>query len=83
MKYHDKLLRVTAIIEENYDDPAELITLLGLSVEDIMKLLPDVLVANYNKFMVDYDDIEEDPSEEDEEDDGIGEGWEEEEEDSY
>jgi len=83
MNYQEKLLRVTSIIEENFDDASELISILGLSVEDIINMLPDALVANYNKFIT-YDDTEENTSEEDEEEnDGIGDSWEEEEEDSY
>ena len=83
MNYQEKLLRVTSIIEENFDDASELISILGLSVEDIINMLPDALVANYNKFIT-YDDTEENTSEEDEEeDDGIGDSWEEKEEDSY
>lgn len=75
MNYHDKLWAVRQFIEENFDDVSELAIALGLSVEDVMNLLPDVLVANYNKF---FHDITEEETEEIIEDyDGVGEDWEE------
>lgn len=75
MNYHDKLWAVRQFIEENFDDVSELAIALGLSVEDVMNLLPDVLVANYNKF---FHDITEEEAEEIIEDyDGVGEDWEE------
>jgi len=76
MNYADKLLEVTRFVEDNFDDPVELVIALGLSVEDIIKLLPDVLVANYTNFYPTHDYTEEDTVEEDEADDGIGEDWE-------
>ena len=77
MNYNDKLWKVKQFIEENFDDPIELTIALGLSVEDYINLLPDVLVANYNKFFEAHDDTEEDPSETESFDFGTGEGWEE------
>lgn len=75
MNYHDKLWAVRQFIEENFDDVSELAIALGLSVEDVMNLLPDVLVANYNKF---FHDLTEEEAEEIVEDyDGVGEDWEE------
>jgi hypothetical protein len=75
VNYHDKLWAVRQFIEENFDDVSELAIALGLSVEDVMNLLPDVLVANYNKF---FHDITEEETEEIIEDyDGVGEDWEE------
>jgi len=75
VNYHDKLWAVRQFIEENFDDVSELAIALGLSVEDVMNLLPDVLVANYNKF---FHDITEEEAEEIIEDyDGVGEDWEE------
>ena len=76
MKYADKLLEVTRFIEDNFDDPVELVIALGLSVEDIIKQLPDVLVANYTKFYPTHDYTEEDTIEENETDDRTGEDWE-------
>jgi hypothetical protein len=76
MKYADKLLEVTRFIEDNFDDPVELVIALGLSVEDIIKQLPDVLVANYTNFYPTHDYTEEDTIEEDETDDRTGEDWE-------
>lgn len=82
MNYQEKLISAVQFIEENIDDPSELVAILELTVEDLVKLLPDILVKNHRKFIV-YDNTEEDPFEEDEEDDGVGEDGEEEEEDSY
>jgi hypothetical protein len=76
MKYADKLLEVTRFIEDNFDDPVELVIALGLSVEDIIKQLPDVLVANYTNFYPTHDYTEEDTIEENETDDRTGEDWE-------
>ena len=59
MKYNDKLRLVKEFIEENFDDPVELTIALRLSVEYIVNLLPDVLVANYNNFFDDNDNLEE------------------------
>lgn len=62
MNYNDKLWNVKQFIEENFDDPVELTIALGLSVDDFILLLPDVLVANYHKFFQtgDVDDTVED-----------------------
>lgn len=76
MRYNDKLVAVTRFVEDNFDDPVELTIALGLSVEDFIKLLPDVLVANYSKFYPTHDYTEEDTVEEDQEDLGVGEDWE-------
>lgn len=77
MNYNDKLWRVKQFIEENFDDPVELTIALGLSVEDFINLLPDVLVANYNKFFEANDDTEETTIEDEPFDYGTGEDWEE------
>jgi len=76
VNYHDKLLKTTKFVEENFDDPAELIIALGLSVEDIINYLPDVLVANYKKFFEADENIDEDDQDH-EADIGVGEDWEE------
>lgn len=76
MRYNDKLVAVTRFVEDNFDDPVELTIALGLSVEDFIKLLPDVLVANYSKFYPTHDYTEEDAIEEDQADLGIREDWE-------
>jgi hypothetical protein len=76
MNYADKLLEVTRFVEDNFDDPVELVIALGISVEDIIRLLPDVLVANYTNFYPTHDYTEEDTIEEDETDDRAGEDWE-------
>ena len=76
MRYNDKLVAVTRFVADNFDDPVELTIALGLSVEDFIKLLPDVLVANYSKFYPTHDYTEEDTVEEDQEDLGVGEDWE-------
>lgn len=76
MNYHDKLLKTTQFVEENFDDPAELIIALGLSVEDIINYLPDVLVANYKKFFEANENTDEDEQDH-EADIGVGEDWEE------
>jgi len=73
VNYHDKLWMVKQFIEDNFDDPVELTIALGLSVDDFILLLPDVLVANYHKFFQDGEDSIEDDnldewSEEDDED---------------
>lgn len=75
--YNDKLLAVRRFVEENFDDAGELTVALGLTVEDMVKLLPDVLVANYNKFIEAYDYSEEEQEDDESEDDGIGDEWEE------
>jgi hypothetical protein len=77
VNYNDKLWKVKQFIEENFDDPVELTIALGLSVEDFINLLPDVLVANYNKFFEANDDTEEDFDEDEPFDYGTGEDWEE------
>jgi hypothetical protein len=76
MNYADKLLEVTRFVEDNFDDPVELVIALGISVEDIIRLLPDVLVANYTNFYPTHDYTEEDTIEENETDDRAGEDWE-------
>ena len=76
MNYNDKLWEVKRFVEENFDDPAELIMALSLTVEDIITMLPDVLVANYSKFYPTHDYTEEDPIETDEINFGTGEDWE-------
>ena len=60
MNYNDKFWNVKQFIEENFDDPVELTIALGLSVDDIVLLLPDVLVANYHKFFQTNEDTDED-----------------------
>ena len=65
MNYNDKLWNVKQFIEENFDDPVELTIALGLSVDDIVLLLPDVLVANYHKFFQTNEDADDDIEEED------------------
>lgn len=77
MNYNDKLWKVKQFIEENFDDPTELTIALGLSIEDFINLLPDVLVANYNKFFEAYDHTEEDFDEDEPFDFILGEDWEE------
>lgn len=76
MNYNDKLWAVKQFVEDNFDDPVELTIALGVSVEDFINLLPDVLVANYSKFFND-DDTEEDTPKENEAYQRIGEDWEE------
>jgi hypothetical protein len=65
MNYNDKLWNVKQFIEENFDDPVELTIALGLSVDDIVLLLPDVLVANYHKFFQSSENTDDDIEEED------------------
>ena len=77
MNSNDKLFAVKQFIEENFEDPIELTIALGLSVEDFINLLPDVLVANYNKFYITDDNTEEDTIEEDEIHYRLGDEWEE------
>jgi hypothetical protein len=77
MNYNDKLFAVKQFVEENFDDPVELTIALGLSIEDFINLLPDVLVANYNKFYITDDNTEEDTIEEDEIHYRLGDEWEE------
>jgi hypothetical protein len=77
MNYNDKLWQVKQFIEENFDDPVELTIALGLSVDDIVQLLPDVLVANYHKFFQTNDTTDEDTNEDEPPDFGTGEDWEE------
>jgi|TARA_R110000822_G_scaffold80835_2_gene192424 hypothetical protein len=82
MNYNDKLWAVKQFVEENFDDPVELTIALGMSVEDFINMLPDVLVANYSKFIND-DDNEEDSAQVYEADGGLRENGEEEEEGGY
>jgi hypothetical protein len=77
VNYNDKLWQVKQFVEENFDDPVELTIALGLSIDDIILLLPDVLVANYHKFFQTNDDTEEDLEETEPFNSGIGEDWEE------
>jgi len=77
MNYNDKLFAVKQFVEENFDDPVELTITLGLFIEDFINLLPDVLVANYNKFYITDDNTEEDTIEEDEIHYRLGDEWEE------
>lgn len=76
MNYNDKLWKVKQFIEENFDDPTELTIALGLSVEDFINLLPDVLVANYGKFFQ-TNETDDDDDEEEQTNYGTGEDWEE------
>jgi hypothetical protein len=76
MNYNDKLFAVKQFVEENFDDPVELTIALGLTVEDFIRLLPDVLVSNYSNFYPTHDYTEEDTIEIHQEDIGIGEDWE-------
>jgi len=77
VNYNDKLWLVKQFIEENFDDPVELTIALGLSVDNIVQLLPDVLVDNYHKFFQTNDTIDEDTEEDEPPDFGTGEDWEE------
>ncbi len=77
MNYTDKLRQVKEFIEDNFDDPVELVIALGLSVEDIITMLPDVLVANYTNFFEDDDNFEEHTFEDEPHDFGSGKTWEE------
>ena len=75
MNYNEKLWKVKQFVEENFDDPTELVVALGMTVEDFINLVPDLLVANYHKF---FDTDDEDETLEDEPFDlEFGEGWEE------
>jgi hypothetical protein len=76
MNYSSKLLKVKQFIEDNFDDPVELTIALGLSVEDFIALIPDVLVANYDKFFDDDDNTEEYTYQAQPNYSGSGEGWE-------
>lgn len=76
MNYNDKLRLVKEFIEENFDDPVELVIALRLSVEDIITLLPDILVANYSNFFDEDDNTEEYPNQTKPLDFGSGEDWE-------
>jgi hypothetical protein len=77
VNYNDKLWQVKQFIEENFDDPVELTIALGLSVDDIVLLLPDVLVSNYHKFFQTNDNTEDDIEEDESPHFGVGEDWEE------
>lgn len=74
--YSTRLRKVKQFIEENFDDPVELTIALGLSVDDLVTLLPDILVANYHKFFDEDDDTEEYPYQAEPRDFGSGEDWE-------
>lgn len=76
MNYHDKLIRVSQFVEDNFDEASELVVALGLTVDDVVRLLPDVLVNNYDRFLEAYDDTEEEITYDEQEDDEFGEGWE-------
>ena len=76
MNYNDKLRLVKEFIEENFDDPVELVIALRLSVEDIITRLPDILVANYSNFFDEDDNTEEYQNKTKPLDFGSGEGWE-------
>lgn len=75
MNYNEKLWKVKQFVEENFDDPTELVVALGMTVEDFINLVPDLLVANYHKFFETNDDDETDETEPF--DLGFGEDWEE------
>ena len=83
MKYHDKLIAVTEFVQDNFYDASDLVTALGLSVEDIIKYLPDVLVSNHSKFFTDNDYSKEETAEKYKEYSRIGDSWEDEEEGDY
>lgn len=75
MNYNEKLWKVKQFVEENFDDPTELVVALGMTVEDFINLVPDLLVANYHKFFEtddEYETLEDEPF-----DFGDGESWEE------
>jgi hypothetical protein len=76
VNYSRRLRRVKQFIEENFDDPVELTIALGLSVEDIVNLLPDVLVDNYDKFFDDDDNTEEHTGKTEPDNTRSGEDWE-------
>jgi hypothetical protein len=63
MNYNEKLWKVKQFVEENFDDPTELVVALGMTVEDFINLVPDLLVANYHKFFETNDDDETDETE--------------------
>lgn len=76
MDYHSKLMKVRDFVSDNFDDAPELVSVLGLSLEEIVELLPDALVNNYETFFPADDDFEETTAEDDEEDNGFGDSWE-------
>lgn len=83
MKYHEKLITVTEFVQDNFYDVSDLVTVLGLSVEDVIKYLPDVLVANYSKFFTENDYTKEEETEDYKEYSRLGDAWQNEEEGDY
>lgn len=70
MRYAEKYYRMREWIEDNIVEVGDLITLLDISIEDVVNLFPDRLVENYGKI------FEEETEQADE---GVGETWEEDE----
>lgn len=64
MLYRDRLLTMIEFVEENIDSVDELVVLLDITVEDVIRLFPDRLVAKYKSvFPPDVDDNEEEEDE--------------------
>lgn len=82
MRYNEKLVAVTAFIQENFVDAEDLVATLNLSIEDIIKHFPDVLVSNYNKFF-DDDNTKEETTEDFDAYTRLGETWQTDEEEDY
>jgi hypothetical protein len=70
MNYSERYYLMREWVEDNILDVGDLIALLDISIEDVIKMFPDKLVDNYGQIF----------SEEDEQtSEGIGETWEEDE----
>jgi hypothetical protein len=70
MNYSEKYYLMREWVEDNILDVGDLIALLDISIEDVIKVFPDKLVDNYGKIF---------PEEDEQTCEGIGETWQEDE----
>ncbi len=56
MGRHERLHRITSIIEDNYLDVDDLVGLMELTVEDILAHCKTLLLGNEQKFLLQYGD---------------------------
>ena len=60
MNYQEKLKAMTGFVHDNIDNVEELCNTLDISIDDIIKLFPDKLVANYSTHFPTNEDTLED-----------------------
>lgn len=66
MNYSEKLKVMTDFVNDNFDNVEDLCVAFDITLENVVHLFPDKLVANYSKYF---------PSEEEEEDEYEKEAW--------